>query len=567
MKRLIFLIAFLMTAGFPPSLFASTEVPPSITTDTDWNQGGNPYIIKGKVTIPRGSSLTINTGVQVIFQGAAVLEVNGLLEVNGTAAGPAVFNMIEGGLQSEIAINGGTAHLTNAKILSGVFLAKDAKLTMEGSEITKGSGVYLQGSTTARMKNNKIYGNATGVVLDGQVVANLSFNTIVQNTYGLMFKNFSDIAFKNNSIHDNQKEVVNNTPSLKLPGNYWGTDDSNAVQAKIEGSVDLNPVKNLKDILRVYVRTQLPVITAKMSKDLAARERRQEKEDAIALKKLKKAEVLAAKKKAAAPEVGAPEVASPVVEAPPAPETPAEKAAPEAPAVAEAPAAPEAPAETVPTSPSKVISVKSLAPAPHTLKPIAGLPPAQDFGKPEDASTLSAVGETQASTVPPPPATAAAPPSTDMAIPSVPDATMAPPPAPAAVGDTNTVPAPPDLGEQMPPSTSAPPVVPPPPGTGMDNTPAAAAPPPPANVEPTADQTKAVKKLDAIGGDIDGMQPPPLDLGPDLSNKDLDAIKPPPGASDLGLPPLKDTDVKAPKDLDLPPIDDLGNINLDSRNK
>jgi hypothetical protein len=73
--------------------------------------------------------------------------------------------------------------------------------------------------------------------------------------------------------------------------------------------------------------------------------------------------------------------------------------------------------------------------------------------------------------------------------------------------------------------------------------------------------------LDAVGGDIDGMQPPPLDLGPDLSKTDLDAVKPPPSASSLALPPLKDSDVAAPKDLDLPPIDDLGNINLDSRNK
>jgi hypothetical protein len=37
----------------------------------------------------------------------------------------------------------------------------------------------------------------------------------------------------------------------------------------------------------------------------------------------------------------------------------------------------------------------------------------------------------------------------------------------------------------------------------------------------------------------------------------------PPVDSDLSLPPLQDSEIEPPKDLDLPPTDDLGNFNLD----
>lgn len=154
-------------------------------------------------------------------------------------------------------------------------------------------------------------------------------------------------------------------------------------------------------------------------------------------------------------------------------------------------------------------------------------------------------------------------------------------PAPSVGTKTDAIQPPPDLGEQMTPSAAAAPVVPPPP-VSANNAPAVVeAPPVPANVTPTADQQNAVKKLDNVSGDIDGMQPPPLDLGPDLSNPsafdDMSGVGKPsskdagaksaPASSGLAIPPLKDSDVIPPKDLDLPPVDDLGNVNLDSRNK
>ena len=640
MKHKIYLLLFLALSTLTTSTFASTNVPASISTDTQWDASGSPYLIQGKVVVAKGATLHISPGVQVVFQGPSAMEVNGTLDVEGSAAAPAVFRMTEGGLQSELFINGGTADITNARVLSGVFLVQDSQLHLQWFEITKGSGLYLRGATTASVENGKIYGNATGVVLDGQVKATLEFNTITENTYGLYLKSFTGLDCTNNSIHDNDKEVINSTSAAMLGNNYWGNSDEKTVQAKIQGPVSLAPLKTLKDVLRIYIRTQLPVITKQMETALKTQERK-EKQQALALQK-------AQKQPAATAPAPAAEASAPAA----APE--ATEAAPEAVEAAE----PESPAGTT------VAKVKELPAVPHTLKPLANLPPDQGDVSEEAAVVPSASAESQAtspvnpsvatepsSTAPavsePPPAVSATappvPPSPDnSAAPSLPtsDAALQPPPA---VGDTSapapsstsantvpvspevsgsasslasapvppagdviappasSVPAPPDLNEQMPPAPEAsstvdttaanPPAAPPPPvpaGSTDNNViappppapaqPAAAAPPPAPAVNPE-DQKKAVQSLDGVSGDIDGMQAPPLDLGPDLSSpatsngstsSPATATAPTSNSSSdssLALPPLKDADVQPPKDLDLPPTDDLGNINIDSKSK
>ena len=654
MKHKISLLFFLAFSTLTIPAFTSTNVPASISTDTQWDASGSPYLIQGKVIVAKGATLHVGSGVQIVFQGPSAMEVDGTLDVEGSAAAPAVFRMIEGGLQSELFINGGTADMTNTRILSGVFLVQDSQLHLQWFEITKGSGLYLRGATTASVENGKIYGNATGVVLDGQVKAVLEFNTITENTYGLYLKNFADLDCTNNSIHDNDKEVINNTPAAQLGENYWGNSDEKTVQAKIQGTVSLAPLKTLKDVLRIYIRTQLPLITKQMETALKTQEKK-EKQEALARKNPQKQPVApAATTQAPAAEASAP--AAPTQAAPGATE-----------------AAPEAVEATEPESPAGTMTAKveSLPAAPHTLKPMENLPPDQGdlsevaavvpSASAESASTVSpsnppvatepsvtapapsspSVPEpppVAASTAPPvPPALdASAPPSlptSDVTVPPpqvdsntstsaapappVPPAgdVIAPPDivtstAPASTAGQNappapSVPAPPDLTEQIPqapaavsstattptsnpPAVAAPPV-PPAPASSTDNSlapppPAVAAQPPPALPQATpvptvssAEQQKAVQSLDGVGGDIDGMQAPPLDLGPDLSSPTTvngstsspagGVTTPPSPSSDssLALPPLKDADVAPPKDLDLPPTDDLGNVNIDSK--
>jgi hypothetical protein len=660
MKHKISLLLFLAFSTLTISTFASTNVPASISTDTQWDASGSPYLIQGKVVVAKGATLHIGPSVQIVFQGPSAMEVDGTLDVEGSAAAPAVFRMTEGGLQSELFINGGTADMTNVRVLSGVFLVQDSQLHLQWFEITKGSGLYLRGATTASVENGKIYGNATGVVLDGQVKAVLEFNTITENTYGLYLKNFADLDCTNNSIHDNDKEVINNTPSAQLGENYWGNSDEKTVQAKIQGTVSLAPLKTLKDVLRIYIRTQLPLITKQMETALKTQERK-EKQEALARQNPPKqpaapattTEAPTAEASAPAAPQATPESAEAALEAVEAtePESPAGTMTAKVESLPAAPhtlkpmdnlppdqgdlsevagVAPSASAESTSTvSPSNPpVATESSAPAPASPlvpepPPVADstappVPPAVDASAPPSLPTSDVTlpppqveGNTTSSTVPvPPPATAD---STNL--PPVPPAgdVIAPPDIETSTAPTSTagqnappapsVPAPPDLTEQIPPApavsstanTTTPnppaatnntvpaPPVPPAPASSTDSS---LAPPPPAvaaqtapvTPQPTpvptasaADQQKAVQSLDGVGGDIDGMQAPPLDLGPDLSSPATangSTNSPATGAptpsspssdSSLALPPLKDADVAPPKDLDLPPTDDLGN--------
>ncbi len=539
------------------SLNAATTVSANLVSDTQWNKVGNPYVLTGNFTVPQGVMLSIGPGVQVVFQGSAQFEVDGTLLVGASAADPAIFNMTQGGLQSKFFLNSGTANIVNAKFLGGIFLAKDSQFVLEASDLTQGSGIYLQGVNTAKIKSCKIYGNATGLVSDGKNKITMTFDTIVQNTYGLFLKSFGELSFRDNSIHDNQVEVINNTPPYKLGGNFWGSMDEKAVMTKIQGGIDLKPMKSLKDVLRVYVQTQLPEITEAMSDAMAAKERRQEKAEKLAMKKLKEQEGLEALKAKKEKEAqSAPAVASSSAPPPPGPTTEQEATAPAAPVVSQ-PSAPQPEEAVAPeletTAPSGTVKVKALPAAPHQLTPVV-LPPDQgNLGEtPAGPPPAMESSTTASSPAPAPPAAPAVPappaeaPSTATGVPAsteiplIPDSDLMPPPPPsveapplppsnAPVASTQPAPEVNNVspaavstistgnGEIPPPpgsdaTATAPPAVPPSPGADTSTT---VPPPPPAvpsaeSTQPAAAATTAPPATStAAPADNEEIPPPP----------------------------------------------------------
>lgn len=64
----------------------STEVSGVLTHDTVWSKQGSPYVFTAAVGVPAGVTLTVEAGA-VVDIGAYYLEVNGTLNVDGTASG------------------------------------------------------------------------------------------------------------------------------------------------------------------------------------------------------------------------------------------------------------------------------------------------------------------------------------------------------------------------------------------------------------------------------------------------------------------------------------------------
>ncbi len=88
MKKMIFFVASIL---FSVSLQAQTTVS-SGTASGHWTLSGSPYLITNTLSIAPDSTLIIDPGVEVIFQGLIGFNVSGVLYAVGTAALPVQFH-------------------------------------------------------------------------------------------------------------------------------------------------------------------------------------------------------------------------------------------------------------------------------------------------------------------------------------------------------------------------------------------------------------------------------------------------------------------------------------------
>ncbi len=90
-RTILFLTMLMMLSNI--NLFADT-IPGGYVSGT-WTATGSPYLIQGDITIHADSTLTIEPGVEVNFQGHYKLAVEGALEALGTAQDSIVFTAVD----------------------------------------------------------------------------------------------------------------------------------------------------------------------------------------------------------------------------------------------------------------------------------------------------------------------------------------------------------------------------------------------------------------------------------------------------------------------------------------
>lgn len=234
MKTLLCVLAALMVAA--PAL-AETYVTDDITSSTSWTPAGSPYIIQTDVSVTNNSTLTIDPGTTVAFDGSYNLE---------TGWGSAIKAEGESGNRVLITSNAGTPQpgdwgwVEVGGSNQSSFEYCRVEYGYQGLRVNdtspapwiyhctvrscSGSGIFCAGASPT-VERCDIYACRDGVTISG---------------------NASNPGITNNNIYSNTSwnVYVMSYPeparTINCQNNWWGTDVEAEIAAKIRDSAD-NP--------------------------------------------------------------------------------------------------------------------------------------------------------------------------------------------------------------------------------------------------------------------------------------------------------------------------------------
>ncbi len=171
-----------------------------------WTLAGSPYLIQGSVMIPDGSTLSIEPGVNVNFQGSYKLYIQGRLLAAGNAADTIHFSAADTTI-GWLGLHFDNTPLTNDT--SKIFYCK-----LQYAKTTNGGGaIYILGFSKVVISNNRIsncrtdaYPGGGGILCSGSSPV-ITHNTISHNMTsfgggGICCENSSP-AITNNVISNN----------------------------------------------------------------------------------------------------------------------------------------------------------------------------------------------------------------------------------------------------------------------------------------------------------------------------------------------------------------------------
>jgi hypothetical protein len=162
MKRYLFIvISILLVYG---TGYAETYVPAGPVSGT-WTLTGSPYLVEGEIRIRLGTVLTIEPGVEVIFQGPFKFIIRGQLWAVGTEADSITFTAVDASIGwhgfrfYDLSAQPDSSKLMHCKISNG----RSANQNWAGND-KHGGAIYCSNSDKLLISHCLIWNNRTGDV-------------------------------------------------------------------------------------------------------------------------------------------------------------------------------------------------------------------------------------------------------------------------------------------------------------------------------------------------------------------------------------------------------------------
>ncbi len=189
-----------LAIAMPREALAATTITGGNIVNQTWTMAGSPYIIQGDITVPVGSTLTIQAGVEVqvgtsdgLGTGRDLNEVEvtirGTLISQGTAASPVTFRSLSAGAGQWYGIvidNAGAMLTTNNMVVQNAtygFLVSDSTPTLNGLTATGNAyGVYYERAGGGTISNSVFRGNTVAGVYMYTTNSSMATVTINQST-------------------------------------------------------------------------------------------------------------------------------------------------------------------------------------------------------------------------------------------------------------------------------------------------------------------------------------------------------------------------------------------------
>ena len=202
MKKSVLLMMLAGIIGFSPSILRATDVSGVISSNTVWTSAGNPYVVQANVTISSGVTLTVGSGVEVLFTSGTSMYVYGTM--NATNATFTAFEEGTRGYWRTIQVGSGsytgTASFDNCRIKYGGYTSHPSYNA--SVYVYRGTASFTNGSEVINSRNH-------GIMLHTYGSLSLESTTISANDWPICYYGAGEVEFlEGNTLTGNTHDAV-----------------------------------------------------------------------------------------------------------------------------------------------------------------------------------------------------------------------------------------------------------------------------------------------------------------------------------------------------------------------